>query len=226
MWTPKRIGPALMGWYRADLGITLNGSTVSAWADQSGNGNHVTQGTGTAQPTYVASSSYFGRPALSFDGGDRMVCATLSAAVKEITYFAVVRGVTSSNNGIAAITNGGTVNTGTAFFSAASTLTARRVSTGGATQAITYAAKNVLIATIDATAATTYVNSKTFGGTPEGAKAYTGYSHLTIGDIASSLVYPWNGEIEEVCILNRVATVAEIASLVQYASTRYGITVT
>jgi hypothetical protein len=42
-------------WLRADLGITLNGSTVSTWADQSGNGNDGTQGTAANQFGYDAS---------------------------------------------------------------------------------------------------------------------------------------------------------------------------
>ena len=221
-WTPARLG--FTAWYRADQGITLNGSTVSQWDDISGNGNHLVQGTGSAQPTYVASSSYFGVPALSFDGGDRMNCAALSATIKEITYFAVGRGVTVANNGIAAITNGGTVNTGTAMFYTAGAMTVRRASTGGAAKAVTYAAKHVVIGTADATAANIYVDSAT-AGTAEGAKAYTGYSHLTVGDIANALIYPWNGEIAEVGILNRVATAAEISALLSYASRRYGITI-
>ncbi len=54
-------------WLRSDLGISLNGSTVSAWADQSGQGNSVTQGVAGQQPAYNASdASYGGRPSLSF----------------------------------------------------------------------------------------------------------------------------------------------------------------
>lgn len=57
---PSQRGAALKLWLRSDLGITLNGSTVSAWADQSGYGNNVTQGTGAQQPTLVTSDARFG----------------------------------------------------------------------------------------------------------------------------------------------------------------------
>jgi hypothetical protein len=45
-------------WLVSDLGITLNGSTVSAWADQSGNGRNATQGNASLQPTRNASARH------------------------------------------------------------------------------------------------------------------------------------------------------------------------
>ncbi len=39
-------------WLRADKGVTTSGSQVSAWIDQSGNGNDVSQGTSTLQPSF------------------------------------------------------------------------------------------------------------------------------------------------------------------------------
>jgi hypothetical protein len=78
--------PNLAAWYRADRGVTLNGSTVSAWADQSGNGRTLSQGTGSAQPTFTA-SGIGSQAALSFDGGDYMDCAaaTFGAALTQPT---------------------------------------------------------------------------------------------------------------------------------------------
>lgn len=42
--------PAILA-LRADLGVTLVSSEVSAWADQSGNARHFSQGTGSNRPT-------------------------------------------------------------------------------------------------------------------------------------------------------------------------------
>lgn len=52
-------------WLKADAGVTLNGSTVSAWADQSGNGNDATQSVAIAQPTFVA-NALNGNPVIYF----------------------------------------------------------------------------------------------------------------------------------------------------------------
>lgn len=41
-----------MLWLDSKQGITLNGSNVSAWADQSGNGNNATQSNASFQPAY------------------------------------------------------------------------------------------------------------------------------------------------------------------------------
>jgi hypothetical protein len=50
---------------RRNVGIVLNGSTVSQWSDQSGVGNHFTQATGARQPLY--------NDGLDFDGNNDYV---------------------------------------------------------------------------------------------------------------------------------------------------------
>jgi hypothetical protein len=66
--TPGTI-PGCKLWLAADTGVTLNSTTVSSWADQSGNSNDVAQGTGANQPTFNSSNASFkNRPTLTFDG--------------------------------------------------------------------------------------------------------------------------------------------------------------
>jgi hypothetical protein len=61
---------SVVHWYRADLGITLNGSTVSAWADQAGTADGA-QSTAANQPTYSTSDSNFSnRPSIDCDGSN------------------------------------------------------------------------------------------------------------------------------------------------------------
>lgn len=66
------------------LGITLE-TGVSTWADQSGNGNHISQATASLQPAYVEDGT---RPYLSPDGTD-ILSGTLTgwAADQSFTVF-------------------------------------------------------------------------------------------------------------------------------------------
>jgi len=54
-------------WLKADIGVTLNGSTVSVWTDQSGNNNNAIQSNPSNQPLLVT-GALNGLPVLRFDG--------------------------------------------------------------------------------------------------------------------------------------------------------------
>lgn len=56
-------------WLRADGGVSLSGTAVSQWNDQSGNNLHAAQGAGASQPAYLTNVTN-GRPAIRFDGSD------------------------------------------------------------------------------------------------------------------------------------------------------------
>lgn len=81
-------------WLRADMGITLNGSDVAAWADQSGNGNDGIQGTAVKQPAYAATGGPTGGPVVDFDDNANkqfLDFTGMSDASKNLTFFAVYR---------------------------------------------------------------------------------------------------------------------------------------
>lgn len=78
-WDPSLL-PGIAAWYVADRGITLNGSTVSQWADQSGNGYHLAQSTPDYQPTYSL-TSFNGKPGVTFDGVDDYLSNTSLPAI-------------------------------------------------------------------------------------------------------------------------------------------------
>jgi hypothetical protein len=69
LWRPTDMATAL--WLDAEdtSTITLNGSTVSQWADKSGNGRNAVQAVAAAQPTYNA-TGLNNKPSLSFDGSN------------------------------------------------------------------------------------------------------------------------------------------------------------
>lgn len=77
-WTPRELGAC--AWYRADRGHSAaDAGSVSSWANQGleASAADLTQGTGSAQPTYDAShASFNGQATLSFDGGDTIDSST------------------------------------------------------------------------------------------------------------------------------------------------------
>lgn len=85
LWTPALLRGAgkLASWLDAsDLSTITIATGVSAWADKSGNGRGVTQGTGGNQPVYrgVGGAAPMGYPALQFDGAnDSLSFASIGA---------------------------------------------------------------------------------------------------------------------------------------------------
>jgi len=69
------IPPGLALWVRGDAGVTQTGGAVSAWADQSGNGNHLVQTAVAMQPVYMAGAQN-GLPVLFFDGSNDSLAFT------------------------------------------------------------------------------------------------------------------------------------------------------
>jgi hypothetical protein len=73
-------------WLKADAGVTLDGSNVTAWADQSGNGNNFTPASGTV----IKSNNIIGaNPAVLFNGGslsgnDIVTAKTIYAVIKTL----------------------------------------------------------------------------------------------------------------------------------------------
>lgn len=85
VFTPRSI-TGLYLWLRSDLGITL-ATGVSAWADQSGNGDanrNVTQATGSAQPIYTTADAAFNnQPTLRSTGTQYLASGVPSASLSQ-----------------------------------------------------------------------------------------------------------------------------------------------
>lgn len=69
-WSPTDEA-SLEAWYQNEVGITLNGSDVSQWADSSSNSRNMVQATATEQPAYSAGT-------LTFVGADKTNLQTTS----------------------------------------------------------------------------------------------------------------------------------------------------
>ena len=77
-------------WLKADAGATLNGSTVSKWADQSGKGNDAIQPDSPRQPLLVK-DGLNGKPTIRFDGFDDRLGLTGSKLMSQISLFIVFK---------------------------------------------------------------------------------------------------------------------------------------
>jgi len=67
-WTPATPGN-LLAWWKADSGLTLSGSRVTTWADQSGNGHDLTEFSALG-PTYDATGWNSSQPTVQFGGSN------------------------------------------------------------------------------------------------------------------------------------------------------------
>jgi hypothetical protein len=86
-------------WLEADRGITITGSGVSAWADQSGNNRTPIQGTDGNRIPYVA-SAINGLPALNCDASAKYlsVVNSLGSNIAQMTIINVCTATTTAGN--------------------------------------------------------------------------------------------------------------------------------
>ncbi len=87
---PSDLG-GLVLWTQYDKGITVTGAGVSQWDDQSGEGNHLLQGTDTNRPSKESDGS------ILFDGVDNFLKATAFTLVQPETVYILVKQVTHTN---------------------------------------------------------------------------------------------------------------------------------
>ena len=99
LWTPSQLAPT--AWWRADMGVTLVTSAVAAWADQSGNGAHLVQGTPGLRPTFIASGSRKGQPCIETTSAGQMLTAASITLPREIAIWIVTGTVTTAGFGLA-----------------------------------------------------------------------------------------------------------------------------
>lgn len=90
LWTPAVLRPD--AWFdAADLSTISVATGVSEWRDKSGNGKHVSQSTGSLQPS-LQQGFLNGLPVLQFDGSDDWLgCNTWSGTITSQSSFAMFR---------------------------------------------------------------------------------------------------------------------------------------
>ena len=107
---PDAIG-GLVLWLKADAGVTLSGSNVTAWADQSGNGNNAYI-LNSGQEPYFQSNSINGNPSVNFDGQGQVMQINDSTSL-DVTALSVFIVLLKEGNGrgndVVFLKNGDTV---------------------------------------------------------------------------------------------------------------------
>jgi YD repeat-containing protein len=88
--TPATIPTSGLGlWLKSDTGVSVSGTAVTGWADQSGNNRTASQGTSANQPALVT-NALNGKPAIRFDGTNDFLQATMPiSGLQGLTLFVV-----------------------------------------------------------------------------------------------------------------------------------------
>jgi hypothetical protein len=209
-------------WLRADLGITLNSGNVSAWADQSGSGHSVSQGTGSAQPTYVTIDAAYGNKAtLSFASASSQVLQSASWTLSQPCTQIVVGNVTSSAaaQGFVDFQSAGTEQTmynptggGGGMFAGVN------LSAGAVTS------PSVLAGTFNGASSNLYLNNSQTAAASGSAGTNNGQGGIDVGSLGGGAPSAFlNGKIAEMIMYNRNLGAAELKSVFAYLGSRYGI---
>jgi hypothetical protein len=218
---------SLLYWLRADAGVSLNGTTVSSWADQANKGNNFSQTDTTRQPLFVSSALGTNNlPALRFDGSNDKLVLSNQTTLQTVIF---VNGVDAACQNLGGIlgTNGGDVGI-------------RRAGSAG-WRGITgvYPSGNfnegdfVYNANAPATLGTMHINGAASDVSASGNPSHIltvirGNTPLTlattgIGHYFYSGGREWKGDIGEVVAYNRILNSAEVNVVENALSAKYGI---
>lgn len=222
--TPQSLS-GLEAWYRADLGLTLDGNGgVQQWDDQSGRGdsNRNLTSTPTTRPQHETSnSSYGGRAVITFASSSYLVSGTWSASQSPPYTICAVGNVQDSttNRYFSDTASGQRV----ALLEEASAGAAVLTNAANPWTGIHLTSPSIfLFESTGSATANLYVSSLTAalsGATVEN----TAFQNLVLGAYQGLTLQP-DGPIAEYIVYSRVLSTSERTSLMQYLSARYAIT--
>lgn len=204
---------------RADLGITLNGSNVSAWADQSGQGHNVTQGTASLQPLFIPNAKN-GQPGVRCDGVDDFLKASAFTLNQVETALVVYKYLTINISGTHDIAFDGN---GNGFMAFAVNSTPQTVISAGTGVAWASLSGNGVYAyatcTFNGASSELRVGGVSRATGNAGAANAGGFTFGALADGSRSA----NVEVTEIILYNRALAAAEIVRAEAYLKARYAL---
>lgn len=209
-------------WLRSDLGLTADsGTLVSAWLDQSGQGdsNRNAAAAGSARPGYTSSNvNYNGRPTVNFtSAAHRMATGVWSAAVAQVfTVVLVGRAISSGANGYWYESLNGAShlreNNSSGLIAYAGTVLARGTTNAPA----------VVLVEFNGASTAVYETKRSVTGTV-GNAGTGGLTGMYIGNETGSAGY-LNGELAEILVYSGVLSSGDKTAVFDYLEARYAIT--
>ncbi|WP_018349471.1 LamG-like jellyroll fold domain-containing protein [Longispora albida] len=185
-------------WLRADVGVTVNGTSVSAWLDQSGNARNGTMSLASRQPQLVQ-GQINGLPVIRFSGAQSL---GLTSPVNPYTFTVFVVGKNSKTSGFSMILGpgGNYANNQLRWENSSQALL---VGTGNSFPAVTSNVGSTMVyhalsATYDGSTLRVYrdgalTSTHTFATSGGWTLAQIGAwysSYFMVGDLAEVIVYP------------------------------------
>lgn len=217
-------------WLRADVGVERISGAVSLWADQSGSGNDVFQGTAGNRPTYQV-GVINGQPVVRFNGTSHTLVSAAAIKPSNITVMAVYR-PTAAGTSPTLISQSYNVSATNGW----------GLRAGANSNLVPYADLNInATATTTSSATTTALNSAhLLAATYDGAerKIYLGGVLKATTAVAGSLSYGtatvfrvgsylgnnyFNGDLAEVLVYDRALSDSERNEVEAYLYAKYGV---
>jgi hypothetical protein len=217
-WPSPVVAGGLQAWYRADEGVTADASNnVTAWADLSGNGYHVSQ---TADPTkepHLVPGAMNGQPAVQFVPQQILKTTALEnieSGGTDVTMIAVIAPAATQSGGATVYSWGtdGNVAFGLSSNASNSYLLYWGADTGSTVNtppaAATPGQVQVLSEVKDGTTASAYLNGLSVGMSTVPAGMAQTPASLALGNAAYPY-YGFSGQIAEVLVYNRALSDTE-----------------
>jgi hypothetical protein len=225
----KKFAPnALQGlalWLKADAGVTLSGSNVTAWTDQSGNGKNAT----AIEPPTYQTNSINGKPALVFANNAYLTTANIfngSNARTIIAAYYIDSGQYS--NVVIGQSNEDNTDTGTYF------LLQSRIDLnsspylagyGDDVSGPAYVNQRLLLgmADYDGTTARLFKNGTQANSEAKSYNTHNGNFYIGAFNEAGNIMERFGGKIAEIIVYNRILTTTERQQVEAYLNEKYAI---